>query len=230
MTVIGVILMLVVIVLAHESAHALMAKALGYRLTKVYIGIPLSIGKFNTTIKKWEKNGVEYGISWLLLGGGVDFQPEATWKHQILIAVVGPLSNFLLAFVALTIIGGPVAAWNVCLMIASLIWQGIGGVFTPEGVAALIGPVGFVSGTAAIVHGSAFNWLVMWAIINISLFITNIVPIPALDGGHVLLSVITGIFGDRFKKPATIMSYAVLYSLCVLMIFIMMKDVVLLFK
>ena len=236
MTALGVIGLLAVIVVLYEFAHVLAALLRGYKLKLLYIGIPLKdinfMGKKRSTILwKTEKNGVEYGVSWLILGGGVDFyeKPDAPWWDMTIIALAGPIMNLALAFGAFALVAGPKVAFDMTVLTTSVLWAGLVNVFTPQGVAALIGPVGFVSGSVALVQGSATNWLIYWALINMALFIFNLMPIPALDGGHILLSFIIAVFGEKVKKPAEKISYIFLVGLCVLMVLVMLKDVILLF-
>lgn len=230
--ILGLILMFLVIIVVHEGAHALTARALGYKLKKLYFGIPVSIkvrGKtLTTTLWKVERNGVEYGISWLILGGAVDFheREDGKWWHDALVALMGPVSNFLMAYVAIAAIAGPQAAMNVMGIISTAVWQALAMLVTPQGIAAVAGPVGFVGGAMGIVQsGNMMVWVFFWALVNMGLFITNILPIPALDGGHIVLSIVVAIFGKRAAVWVKRVHYAFLYLLCILMLFVMLKDI-----
>ena len=99
------ILALGVIVTIHELGHFIAARLFGVRIEKFSIG-------FGSPIVKYERNGTEYCISWIPLGGYVkmygenpddetddseaSFQSKAWWKRAI-IAVSGPFANLLLA-------------------------------------------------------------------------------------------------------------------------------------
>ena len=69
-TLVAVIPMLGILIVVHELGHFLVAKACGVRVLKFSIGFgaPIGFGKFRT---RWEKNGTEYVIGWIPLGGFV---------------------------------------------------------------------------------------------------------------------------------------------------------------
>ncbi|MCK9325206.1 MAG: site-2 protease family protein, partial [Bacteroidales bacterium] len=69
---------------------------------------------------------------------------------------------------------------------------------------------------------SSWNWLTFWnmtAFLSIMLAVVNILPIPALDGGHVLFllfEIITGRKpGEKFMEVAQIIGMLVLLSLVI---------------
>jgi regulator of sigma E protease len=88
-------------------------------------------------------------------------------------------------------------------------------VFTKKGASQLGG-----FGTIAKLYPDTFDWTAFWAttaFISFILAIMNILPIPALDGGHVmflLYEIITGRKpGDKFLERAQIVGIVVLLSL-----------------
>jgi regulator of sigma E protease len=88
-------------------------------------------------------------------------------------------------------------------------------VFTKKGASQLGG-----FGTIAKLYPDTFDWTAFWgttAFISFILAIMNILPIPALDGGHVmflLYEMITGRKpGDKFLERAQIMGIVILLSL-----------------
>ncbi|PKN78102.1 MAG: RIP metalloprotease RseP [Candidatus Cloacimonetes bacterium HGW-Cloacimonetes-1] len=99
------ILALGVIVTIHELGHFTAARLFGVRIEKFSIG-------FGSPILKFERNGTEYCISWIPLGGYVKmygenpedeiqdqegaFQHKAWW-NRVIIAFSGPFANLLLA-------------------------------------------------------------------------------------------------------------------------------------
>ncbi|MCF0206605.1 MAG: site-2 protease family protein [Bacteroidales bacterium] len=108
--------------------------------------------------------------------------------------------------------------------------KGFGLIFSGKESAreSLQGPIGM-----ARVYGPVWNWHRFWTltgIISIVLAFMNILPIPALDGGHVLLLMIEAI--TRRKIPAKVMDIIQrigLLILLVLMFFILGNDILNLF-
>jgi regulator of sigma E protease len=109
------ILMLGVLVTVHEFGHFIVAKWCGVRVLKFSVGFgsPIGIGRFRMA---WERNGTEYVVAWIPLGGfvkmlgenpGEEGDPEVqarpdetleaqpTWK-KLAIYAAGPAMNLLL--------------------------------------------------------------------------------------------------------------------------------------
>lgn len=94
-----------VLVTVHETGHFLAARLCGVKVEAFSIG-------FGRPIFKLVRNGIEYKIGWLPLGGYVKMKGEALeedseeeedsfrytrWWKKIIIALAGPFSNLLLA-------------------------------------------------------------------------------------------------------------------------------------
>jgi regulator of sigma E protease len=100
----------------------------------------------------------------------------------------------------------------------------LGGLFTRETpVRQLMGPVaiGELSGTAA-----AMGWLALFnfmAMISLNLGLINLMPIPVLDGGHILILGLEGLarrdFSMRVKEKVLIAGFAVILMLMVTVIY-----------
>lgn len=64
----GIVVMLViltVLILVHEAAHALAARLCGMRVTELFVGLPFG----PRWVRRSQKSGIRYGISLALLGG-----------------------------------------------------------------------------------------------------------------------------------------------------------------
>ncbi len=100
----------------HELGHFLAAKWRGLQIDRFSIG-------FGPKIVSWKKNGVEYRLSWLPLGGyvalpqladmrGIEGEGETDLEHlppisyldKVIVAVAGALFNIILAFVLATLL------------------------------------------------------------------------------------------------------------------------------
>ena len=107
------IVALLIVIMVHEAGHFLVAKALGFKATKFFVG-------FGPTLWSFTKGETEYGIKAIPAGGFVkivgmnpyeDVAPEdeprsypnkPKWQRALMIAA-GPATHWPLAFVTLLI-------------------------------------------------------------------------------------------------------------------------------
>ncbi len=81
-------------------------------------------------------------------------------------------------------------------------------------------------GTELIAYKGLFQGLLLTAMISLNLALINILPIPALDGGHLFFLVIERITGKPVsKKFVEALSNFFFYLLIVLMVFILYNDI-----
>ena len=90
-------------------------------------------------------------------------------------------------------------------------------VFTKEGAESLGG-----FGTIGSIFPSSWNWIAFWnitAFLSVALAFMNILPIPALDGGHVLFLLYEVIFrrkpSEKFMERAQITGMVLLIALLI---------------
>ncbi|MES2448265.1 MAG: RIP metalloprotease RseP [Bacteroidota bacterium] len=105
------------------------------------------------------------------------------------------------------------------------IWKMITGKVSARNISSPIG--------IAQIYGSEFEWENFWrltALISMALAFMNLLPIPALDGGHVVFLIIEMIkgkpLGDKFMERAQIVGFVILLSL---MVFAFGNDILKLF-
>lgn len=93
-----------------------------------------------------------------------------------------------------------------------------------------------VSGPVAMARmfGSSVDWVKFWSLVGLlsmALALMNLLPIPALDGGHALFLIIEMIKGkplsDKFLERAQLVGFVILISL---MVFVFGNDITRLFK
>ena len=74
------------------------------------------------------------------------------------------------------------------------------------------------------------NLLNLAALISANLFVMNLLPIPALDGGRILMFIVEGIRGKRFNEniegKVNFVGFVLLMGL---MVFVMYNDIVKIF-
>jgi regulator of sigma E protease len=77
--------------------------------------------------------------------------------------------------------------------------RGFGTALTGQRSEEITGPIGIISAVNDATKVGVAPVLLLAALINLSLAVFNLLPIPGLDGGRMLLSVITGIRGRPFR-------------------------------
>lgn len=103
----------------------------------------------------------------------------------------------------------------------------IGGRYSADSVS---GPVGITGTIAQAAKSSALDVLHLVIVISINLGIMNLLPLPALDGGHILLYVVELIRGKKVKPQVEgIINFVGLIVLLALMAVVMAKDIITLF-
>jgi regulator of sigma E protease len=91
---------------------------------------------------------------------------------------------------------------------------------------ALGGPIAIAKLTAESAQWGFEYLLGLLAVISINLGLINLFPIPALDGGHILMFVIEGIRRRRFSKQTRLIIQQIGYALILLLIiFVTFNDI-----
>ena len=97
-------------------------------------------------------------------------------------------------------------------------------------VKALSGPVGIYSVVGASRKAGLYSVLFLIAYLSINLGLMNILPIPALDGGHVLFLVIEKIIGRKVDERVESIATMIFFGLLILlMVYVSINDVIKLF-
>ena len=141
-----------------------------------------------------------------------------------LVGDVGMIGVSLNAFEVRIIEPGPFEAFTMSLEqnyeTAGMIFQTVWGLLTREtSVKQMAGPVGILqmSGQAVEVGWVAFFGFM--AVLSLNLGILNLLPIPILDGGHILIMAMEGIsrrdFSVRFKERIALVGAVLLLTLIV---------------
>lgn len=231
-----IIFVLGFLIFIHEGGHFLVAKLCKVKVNEFSIG-------FGPTI--WKKQGKEtmYSIRIIPLGGYVSMEGEneeseekgsfskaSVWK-RFLIVVAGATVNILFAITLFFIIAiiiqkdlykGIVATGNFISAIGISLKMLITGNI---GMKDMMGPVGLstvVSSTEGIL-----DLLYIMSVISLSLGVTNLLPIPALDGGKIVFLIIEAIRKKPLKKELELKIQMIGFAfLITLSIFVTYNDII----
>ncbi len=216
---IKIIVILGFLVLIHETGHFLVARLFHVKVNEFSIG-------FGPKIWKKETPATCYSIRAVPLGGFVNMEGEAEPSAQegsfsrlsvpkrfaivTAGAIVNILFGLLLSLVIFWIASGDFSV--AMATIGELITTTIEGlrdlvVSAPNAAEQLVGPVG-ISGIISSTQG-ILDFLYVMAVISISLGVTNLLPIPALDGGKLVLLLLEAIRKKPLKEKTELTIQAV---------------------
>ena len=107
-------------------------------------------------------------------------------------------------------------------------FKGLGLIATGKAnVKELAGPVGIVQMASSQVNRSFVSFLSILAFISISLGIINLLPLPVLDGGHLLFLLIEAFRGKPLSsRLQTAIHNVAAACLIALMVFIVFNDII----
>ena len=248
---IKIIFLLGFLIFIHEGGHFLVAKLCKVKVNEFAIG-------FGKTI--WQKQGKEtkYAIRMIPLGGFVSMEGEvessdvegsfskaSVWKRMAIVvagATVNILFGIIVYFILMSTVGiqfvdpardtflnrmyyGALGTWEFILMLFESIKVLFTGGLSADQMVGIVGISEVVATTAGFV-----NYIYLLAVISISLGITNLLPIPALDGGKILILLIE-VIRRKPIKPETEASIQLLgFSiLLALTIFVTYNDIIRIF-
>ena len=232
---IKIIFLLGFLILIHEGGHFTVAKLCKVKVNEFAIG-------FGPTI--WKKQGKEtlYALRLIPIGGFVRMEGEdeeseaensfnkASIPKRLAIVVAGAMVNIifglLIYFILILILYSDIAvAFNAMGTFATSLVESIKMLFTGEvGINDFTGPVG-ISQIVTQVSGIA-NYVYLMAVISVSLGITNLLPIPALDGGKVVILIIEAIRRKPMKQETEIQIQLIGFSLLIaLSLYVTYNDV-----
>jgi regulator of sigma E protease len=129
----------------------------------------------------------------------VAVQPEysSAYKRSIIGVDIAPIFT-----PADAVMGGVTFPYHTVIGIAGGIYQLAsgqipGGLLGPEGATGAIG-IGYLTYQAA--NQGLANWLFLLAVLSVALGLANLLPLPALDGGRIVVVVLEKIRGKAFNR------------------------------
>jgi regulator of sigma E protease len=220
MAYLAVIAIVSFLVFFHELGHYLAGRAVGIPIARFSVGMGRKLWSFT-------RGETEYRISIIPLGGYVlpKIESEASFLElspirRIAFAAGGPLANVLLAaflfaclnvadagFSLKTMITGPFIQTSVAF---AEIAKSYAALFTSSGE--LSGIVGVVSQGGDYVGNSTLLGARFAVVMSLNLAILNLLPLPPLDGGKIILFMLEMIHGSatRLQMPANLLGIVLL--------------------
>jgi len=110
-----------------------------------------------------------------------------------------------------------VKAWKICLQQSTLAYRTIEKLIKRKiGLNALSGPVSIAYITGEFARTGFYNFLMLLAIISLQLAIFNLLPIPALDGGHLFVLLIESVI--RRDLPVSVKEKIIFFGFILLIL------------
>ncbi|MBI3584042.1 MAG: site-2 protease family protein [Nitrospinae bacterium] len=213
-----------IVVLIHEFGHFIAARRLKINAYEFSIGFPFS-PKIATIFKHRE---TEFTLRLLPLGGFVSFSKdengsesleflqEPRWKRGVIISA-GSIFNIIFAFLLITValsIGKNLPLNDAILSSIKTIEivtigtvQLIFNLFSGNGsMDNLSGPVGIAVMAGKAANAGFINLIYFTGLLSLSLGILNLLPFPALDGGHLIILTIESLK----KSPLSHRTYQII--------------------
>lgn len=118
--------------------------------------------------------------------------------------------------------------WFRSVSTVKMVFDSLGGLFSGRyGVEAVSGPVGITKTISDAAQMGWINVLYLVTVISINLGVMNLLPFPALDGGHLLIYIIEAIRRKPIKKELEgVINFIGLIILLSLAVIIMIKDII----
>lgn len=226
-TIIKILFLLGFLIILHEFAHYAVA-----RLCKVKVN-EFSVG-FGKKILQRKVDDTVYSLRLIPLGGYVNLKgldeknsdPDSytsvsIWKRMLII-LAGSIANILFGIVTYFVLITFLYGINTGLMATGnfffSIFESLKMLFTGEvGLEQFTGPIGIssiISETKAVTE-----FIYLLALVSLSLGVTNLLPIPPLDGFKFLLLLIEKIrrkpFSEKFELNIQFLGFILLLGLSI---------------
>ena len=235
---IKIIFLLGFLVLIHEGGHFIVAKLCKVRVNEFAIG-------FGKKIYSKKIGETVYELRLIPLGGFVSMEGEehhsdnegsfnlASYPKKIAIVMAGGITNIIfgliLYFILILYISDFSGAIASTTKFISLTIESVKNIFTGNIVTEqLVGPVGISSLVAK--TGDILNYLYLLSVISLSLGVTNLLPVPPLDGGKVVIYLIEWIIRKPISENIQLKIQSIGFALImILSIYVMYSDIIKLF-
>ncbi len=192
------------VVVVHEFGHFLTARRAGIKVHECSIGFPFSPRLFTL----FRNKETAFTVRLLPVGGFVSFSQdgeedstalfEASNNKRALVLSAGSLFNIVFAFVVfipIFVMGRHLNVSDAIMLSGNTVWEILSGTImflvnaltghgTMDGVS---GPVGIAAMAGKAAGKGVLSLLYFTGVLSMSLGIMNLLPLPALDGGHLIM-------------------------------------------
>ena len=122
-------------------------------------------------------------------------------------------------------------SFDYCRFMISTMLMSLGQLFRGVGLNQLSGPIGIYQATGEAASMGASSYLLMVALISLNIGLINALPLPILDGGRVLLTLVEAVMGRPLsKKMENALMTASTILVLMLFVFATSQDLLRLFK
>lgn len=137
--------------------------------------------------------------------------PEAVGNDGRAVIGINPVMNSMPLNVAEAVVQSLHTTGFVLVSMVDGIWSMITGHTNAE----LAGPIGVAQMAGQVAESGFVNLLQFTALLSLNLGVINLLPIPALDGGHLIVLIIEGI--TRRRLPAKALQYIQMTGIVILL-------------
>lgn len=217
------LLIITIVISVHEFGHFIVAKKLGFKIKEYSIGFGKKL------LSKTDKNEITYSLRLLPLGGYVNI-PEEEFKEksgfkQLLVSISGVIFNFIFALIIcilLQILKGNSFIDGIYMFIElnKLMFTALLDIFKGH-TEEVGGVISLISVSSTIISKGIYNIMLLIIVININVAFFNLLPIPSLDGGRIISSILKIIFKKtsfKYENNINFIGFLLLMGLALLLI------------
>ncbi len=240
MSILITICILLVSIMIHEAGHFLAGKMFNYAIDEFSIG-------FGPKLMQKNKNGTAYTIRLLPIGGYVSFAEESKTKRclsnqsliKFVVLIMGVVFNLLLSILCFSIVYMMVGYDFFPAISEGIRWIGniISNLFNSPSQLVSVDSYGSIVLLANTVNQamdivSNFKQLValiliVGALLNLSLAIFNLFPLPILDGGQIIINAVELIIKRSIPQRIKVIVNSICWLLIMALgIFLIVRDVI----
>ncbi len=213
---------------AYEAGIIKDDEILEVKLENGYSFSPETMNEFSNFMSLYEKGEITLLIN--RDGKKIEFKVTPIYDEESEYYVIG-ISSYEVEVVEMNILNCFQYGFSYLLMMTKLIWTTLLGLFRGVGFDNLSGPVGIYRATSDAVNAGMSTYVLLIGAISLNIGIFNLLPIPALDGGRVVLTLVEAIIRRPINKKLEniIMTISVLIFI-LLMLFATGSDILRLFR